>query len=274
MKSILLSLIVLTTVGMEVKGQPSNTIYQTFATNSTISTEPVVFYGPVFPNIGQTFHQGYLSITAQAGHVGACTGGILGPPTLILYGSYNSNPASVTQPIVIMPQKTFLTNGYSDGNSYTYYVQGTGAFPYIWLGVTGVDNINCQFSVYYTGTVYPFAAPTPGLISTNYLVSTIGDNIITPTTLTGYVPFNPAQIVVSNTTAGQTVILKCGNGLVKTYFKFENMAAGQTVVLPFTGNSYAICDSLGAKFTANLTAATEVSITVYFLNGGNVGPLN
>jgi len=265
MKNIKFALVFITLlccISCSTKAQPSNTIYQTFATNATLGSSSVV-YGPVFPNIGQTFHQLEYFISAKSGHTNCAGMNGAGAPIAQFIGSYQNDYSKGN----VMPQRIYLT-GLSDGLAYNFYDQATGAFPYIFIFIANFDNTNCQLSVYYTGTVYPFAAPAKGTdveVSTTY--GTSGAHVAVAKFTNAIVPLNLNAAVISNSDAGQTVTLSCASG-GSTSAVTLYLNTGQQVVMPFTGQDYMKCFT-STDFVVTLGASSNVGVKLQFTYGGN-----
>lgn len=259
---IIISFLLCTVACNTSKAQPSNTIYQTFATNASLGSSTTV-YGPVFPNIGQTFHQLQYDVTAKLGHTN-CTGmNAAGTPAAQFIGSYVNDYTKGN----ILPQRIYLT-GIADGLAYNFYNQATGAFPYVFILIANFDNVNCNLSVYYTGTVYPFAAPTKSTdqeVSTTY--NTSGDHVALAHLTNGIVPLNLTAAIISNSDAGQVITFKCTSG-GSTAPVTVYLTNGGNIVLPFTGQDYMKCFT-STDFVVNLGSSTNVGIKLQFTYGGN-----
>lgn len=256
-----------------IRAQRKDTIYQTLATNYISSSATGDTWGPV-TNIGQGYHQAYLSVSSQTGK--SC-----------LSGTTNPIPSVTAIQFLVTPpgqSSIEITNGAA-GTQYTFTNVGTGKwntqivsaatsiFPFVFVKVTGIDIANCQYSLIYSGSLYP-VAPTPltvsqpwnsgsvhsnGLLQQIFQLSTSGANTIGDASFLGIGSTTVYGMVISNTTGPQNVQIKCGSTVLEN---FSGLTTGQVIVLPITGSAYMSC--LNSLLTANLTNATAVDINLIY----------
>lgn len=138
-------------------GQGTNTVYQTFVTNSVVSG--AVLYGPV-RSVGQASHQALISLGSIPGHTCSVANIAAAQFSVVLVG-YQTPTTGLLKPI---PQ---LVNAVSSGQLLT---QGTALFPNVYVQSSFVDpSANCNYSVYYDGA-------TQGLTIVNNNISLVNTN--------------------------------------------------------------------------------------------------
>lgn len=236
--------------------QRQDTIFQTLATNY-VGTQNSILFGPV-TNIGQGFHKATLVVTNQTGK------------TCYLGSTVQS---SSTQ-IQFVPQGSAVQGGIPSYNETLWFANdgivtatAVSPAPFIYINVTGFDFANCQLSLTYFGSLYPGAPDVltysnaitsgyavPALKQIRQSLSTSGATTLLGA-LQGYAAQNIYEMVVSNTTSGQTLTFNCGFFYM---YQMNNLQAGQIVVLPFTNSAYMSCPN--GSINVTLSAATQTDI--------------
>ena len=136
----------------------------------------------------------------------------------------------------------------------------------MYIVVTGIDIVNCKYSLTYAGSLYPI---TPANLSTNAraiglqngysTISTIGDHTIAGGVYQGITSTSIYGLIINNTANAQNIAIKCG---ASTIFNLKGLTAGQTIILPNVGSSYLTCldPTSTSSIIFNLSAATEVDV--------------
>ena len=241
--------------------QRGNTIYQSFASNYIPPSSLPRTYGPV-TNIGQAYHEAFLVVSAQPAKT--CNMGNSPASTQLLFSAGTS--ASTIQGIQSDNQTQIAPVG-TGGNIIAATV---AALPYIYITVTGIDSANCQYSLTYSGTLYPVAPAVTtytgisntlvaGLVNVNTTALATGGATTLIAADSGYVQHNIYQLLITNSTANQGIVLKCGTTVLQD---FTGLAAGQIVNLGFSNSAYWLCPN--GAITATLTNATAVDINIWY----------
>lgn len=223
-------------------GQRQDTIYQTLATNSQIAGPKL--WGPV-TNIGQSFHQAHLKITALNG---SCKYGL--PPTnpaganlgygvdMEFVGSYTPGltiTANYPFDLSFLPGKQYSNLVFGNNTLQVLDNYSVGAFPFIYIIVDHIDVTNCNYTISYSGTINPITPidPTP---TTDYFATISSATTTTAVAATTSVNrFILYSMFLNNKTAGQTVTVQCHSNdatIRQDKLVFNNMGDGQTVLLP------------------------------------------
>lgn len=260
--------------------QRDNTIYETLATNVILSAGGFDDYGPV-TNIGQGYHQFYLNVSNQIGK--NCSGGssVFGGPTSTGVSFYVQPPGTTF--------KTYLNTtieSTTPGGGVGFGIVGSAQsiFPYIFIEISKIDRVNCQYSLIYSGSLYP---SVPGTLNVSqnvlggggtggpsvqaFIQSRVSVAVVGPTTViangtdpasAGSVSQNIFGLIIANSTASQTVTLNCGAGVLQV---FAGLTAGQVIVLPVTGNAYYYCGNLSTNnVSVTLANATAVDFNFFY----------
>lgn len=273
------------TVGLIIAGllsigcanaQRQDTIYQTLASNYTSGRNcttgcPVDTWGPV-QNIGQGFHQAYLTISSIPGHTCAIGDTVNGVPASVTF--FTQVPGQISLSV-------YTTNiSFTQGLSGVLQMLGstTTIFPYIYIRVQGIDQSICQYNLIYSGSLYPTSPVIEDITSlsavqgslflqynstfsagTSQIIALPSSNLFKAANLNIY------ALSISNDTANTSLTLNCGSGGT-VLEKFANMAAGQTIVYPYTGSAYDICFSTASTGTIYATAAGAgtLRIKIYY----------
>lgn len=238
--------------------QRQDTIYQTLASNYISPNAPNVgdTWGPV-TNIGQAFHQAYLNISPQSGKT--CHSGTNTPSNDYTRMIFQTQiPGQLAQTIF---NYTYSYTSVNPVGIASQMVMSTVAnHPYVYIHVTGVDNINCQYTLIYTGSLYPGTVSYPasfllltGTINTSGTLVPVGSCCLILDVL---------SLQISNAVANQTVSLSCGGTVILQY---NNLAAGQIVNSPFADvtRPYMVC--FNDNFNITLANATNVSYSINYL---------
>lgn len=147
----------------------------------------------------------------------------------------------------------------------TKEVRTTGSYPWIRATVSGFDTTNCVADGFYFGSQQSvnLGQQISGLSANP---ATSGNTVILPNSGAGIQGgVSLMGIVVYNVTAGQTLKITSG---ATTVLQLTNMPAGFTYAWPLiqsggTLGAYAAFPA-GSDVVANLSASTEVSITIIY----------
>lgn len=243
--------------------QPNFTVYSTLTSNSTTANPRLL--GPV-QNIGQSFHQFALTIAAQSGKTCKFS---TAADSIILQGYGSYVPINISQILTNawpIPARFYSPPAFSSTNLFTMMIQAVGAFPYVYLHVKGIDTSNCQYTVNYTGTLYPISplAPLPSTYNFVSITTATTTNLIAASsTVNAY--NNVYSLFISNATAGQTIILQCSNGPIGgPPITFNNMQAGQIFSQEtINANSPSAEAIIGCTTNSNLQVVTSAATPVY-----------
>ena len=157
----------------------------------------------------------------------------------------------------------------------------TGTYPYVRGVLANWDNTNCIANIFYSGSKSFFTPQRPLLAVTSVNGAGANGNL-------GLEVFNLASgscctqegpgpgggifwgiysMVVSNLTSGQTLSIysgpsSCSGGVGCTLlYQFNDLQAGQVVVLPWTGDPYATAATAGDGIFVGESAATRVDVS-------------
>ncbi len=287
LRVIAVGMIGLVSVGC-ANAQRQDTIYQTLASDYVSpNTGSDDTWGPV-TNIGQGYHQAYLFVTPQFGKT--CTTGTsalidgatrigftVQPPGLPLLNITNSTGTIVH------------TSLDADGLSRDTQIlaSATTIFPFVYVKVSGIDNVNCKYTLIYTGSLYPVAPTIPTVTiqdspldaepfnpNFNSFTRHLGDlnshtasvpyAILPDSGTTGInVNLDIYEVIFTNYIADQTVTVSCGANALQV---FPHLVVGQVVDLPFTGNFYYSCFGNSLFITQTQTGALGISMIYTYPN--------
>lgn len=216
-------------VSGQIWGQsgPANSIYQTLTTNNTSGS----FTSAFVTNVGQISHQVLISFSTNGGV--ACSNPQV--TSILLEGGYTN-----TSTPVLIGNAIGTTN-----NTLTFTIQGSGAYPYVNLHVTWVDNINCAMTANYTGMLPPVQVMGTGLYQAG----------------SGIIGINGIQPIIAGGLATNGIGTQVGIAVpqifcTKTVPISVAAAATQQIISVATGITGYIC---GASLVTD-TAATGVTI--------------
>lgn len=221
-----------------------------------------LIFGPV-TSIAQGYHQFNVVVSAQAGHT--ClnpSAGNTTPLFLEVVASYSPN-VGVGSQIVVVPGTTYVTG--SGGALLSMYVQAIGAFPYVYLRIGNNNStVSCKYVAQYSGTLYPITPINQYQLTQNISLVTAagGDTLLVGPSAVAGVAYNIVQLTLNNKTNNQTVQFFCGGGAGTLMGQFDNLIAGQTIVIPYSSlGVMKTCPSINATgVTITLTNATEVTV--------------
>lgn len=255
-QALLLALALGSFVAQPACAQGSNTIYQALSVNVT-DASPI--YGPV-QNNGQVSHQAYILLSSKPTKTCDVTQAQYG---VQLLGS-NTNSVGTVQ---VIPQ--INNSGFG-----TVFTQGNASYPYVWVEANFLDpSGNCQYSVYYSGSVQPLV-----LKNTNLQVGGSAGTF-TPTTYTLVFAGGSQQSIfvfgytLSTVGAAATATFQCANGGGPFGAKAAySLVVGTAVVVPvgnipvFQCPAGARLDFVVAGAGATVTLTSSITQPVQFVN--------
>lgn len=248
-----LGLVSLLITGCQIgQAQRQDTIYQSLATNYISTNISGDLWGPV-TNIGQAFHQAFITVTPQSGKT-----------------CHSGSSAQLTQTRlsfqVQLPGQTAInvanyeaSPNYNVPNGALEYISSVINHPYVYIFVTGIDITNCQYSLTYSGSLYPgFIGISPLSFSIPVVASynTSGSHTAFAA-IACCVNIQVMSLNISNATAGQTVTVECGTTVLATY---NNLAAGQIINFPLSSTFVPIVSCFNNNLNFVLANSSEVDI--------------
>lgn len=215
-------------------------------------------------NIGQSTHTLVVGLRNSPGHT------CVAASTALLSSIQASGDQTSTPTNWFTPPSSISTMPVPNASGSVYVktkeVRTTGSYPWVRATVGGFDTTNCVADGFYFGSQQAVhlaqqingSSANPSTAGNTVLLTNSGSDIQGNVLLMG--------LVVYNVTAGQT--LKIPNGGGGNILQLTSMPAGFTYTWPVLQNGGTIggyaAFPAGSDIVANLSASTEVSITIIY----------
>lgn len=250
-------LVSLVGLGDSVLAQRTDTIYQTIRTNADSSFNNSFV---TVRNIGQNLHTIAISFSNNGGNTCRTSSGNGGAQVKVSWdGFFFFDPLHGVENNIPYAYDTF--------GAYAASFSFKGAFPFVMLTTLNGDDTNCRMNMWYSGNIsgnlsdpstFNSTQDSTSIIAGYYGNAVIGNNTLIAAHATNDCRFVVYEMIVSNQTAGQTLLFTAG---ATPWLNLYNLQAGQTFVLPNSGRAHFTMPS-NQNLVMNASAGTGVTVSL------------